>query len=152
MKRLDKFTESLLNESVKMKESRGTTRRNRRLLRNVDPFTTGNNETDWPPTTPLRTTAAGGTALTATPTHWEMTTPGLGTPPQPARTPARCVPNPSPFTEFEDGGGNDITEVISISELEDVTVTVPTGEETPKPRCGERFRRKPSYLKDYVED
>ena len=60
-----------------MEESRQITRRNRRFMRNVDPFTTRNNPTDWPPTTPPRTTAAGGTAPTATPTPWETTTPGL---------------------------------------------------------------------------
>ena len=47
--------------------------------------------------------------------------------------------------------GEDINEVISLSDQDDVTVTVPTGEATPKPRRGDRSRRKPSYLKDYVE-
>ena len=55
-----------------------------------------------------------------------MATPGLETPPQTARTPAsRRLIDLSQVTEV--GGGNDIIEVISLSDQADVTVTVPAG-------------------------
>ena len=124
--------------------------RKRRFLKNVDPITITDNVTTWPPTTPPRVTADGGPATMPTPAPWEATTSGLETSPRTARTLARWrLIDPSQVTEV--GGGNDINEVISLSDQADVTVTVPAGEETPKPRHGDRSRRKPSYLKDYVE-
>ena len=103
-----------------------------------------------PTTTPPTVTADGGPTTLATPARWEATTPGLDTPPRPAMTPARQrLIDPSQVTEV--GGRNDINELISLSDQEDVTMTVPTGETTPKPGRGDRSRRKPSYLNNYVE-
>ena len=125
--------------------------RNRKFLKNVDPITIRDSVPNISPPLPSRMEAEEGNSTETAPTSWDPTpSPGLVTPPRPARTPARRrSANPSP--EVTDAGGDRFPEVISNGDWLEVTEAETSGEAESGPRRDRRTRKKPSYLEDFIQ-